>query len=199
MEYSKLCEFLCKEIFLNKDNFLWVEFQDVYSKMRQAFIPNKLHQLLTDDQKKILEMKTLTQGAIIIDENNFSQNQIHEQKISIKYIIILVKSLCLHCKYYRYIDKIKLPHSVKERLQHLFNIKKRYFYEELQIWLSDLASSNKEIDEILMKNSRIIYERLSKNNYKAFVTNFSIFIKNIIEDTSSNGNYYEIKFYVNKY
>jgi len=61
------------------------------------------------------------------------------------------------------------------------------------------VKNQKEVDEILIKNSRMIYDRLSKANYKAFASVYPVFLKSVAEDPSSNGNYYDIKYYVSKY
>jgi len=92
-----------------------------------------------------------------------------------------------------------LPSNVKERLNALFKIKKRFFYEEIVSWLKDLVGSSKEIDEILLKNTRVISEKISKNNYNTFCNTFNLYLKNITEDKNSKGQFYDVKFYVSKY
>ncbi len=99
----------------------------------------------------------------------------------------------------RYINRVHLPSSVKERLNYLFKIKKKYFYEELVSWFQDIVGSLKEFDELLMKNTRIIYEKLSKTNYPFFSKTFSSYKNNIVEDKNSKGQFYDVKFYISKY
>ena len=92
-----------------------------------------------------------------------------------------------------------MPSNVKDRLNALFKLKKRYFYEEITFWLKDLVSSTKEIDDILLKNTRAIFEKLSKNNYNTFSSTFHLYQKNIQEDKNSKGQFYDVKFYISKY
>lgn len=92
-----------------------------------------------------------------------------------------------------------LPFDVKERLAALFNVKKKYFYEEMIYWLKDLVKSIKEFDTILMKNTRVVYDKLSRNNYHNFCSVFRPYVKNIAEDPSSKGQFFDVKYYTSKY
>ena len=56
----------------------------------------------------------------------------------------------------------EFPSEIKERIKYLFNIKKRYFYEEITFWLKDLAKSGKEMDNLLLKHARVYQEKISR-------------------------------------
>lgn len=100
---------------------------------------------------------------------------------------------------HRYINPAEVPYDVKGRLQFLFEAKKRYFYEELVIWMKDLFKNAKEMDEALLKNTKIIQEKLSRACYEGFSSTFKPYVNNIIQDKNSNGSFYYVKFYVSKY
>jgi len=93
----------------------------------------------------------------------------------------------------------RLPYDVKDRLTALFNVKKKYFYEEMIYWLKDLVKSIKEFDTVLMKNTRVVYDKLSRNNYNIFCSVFRPYVKNIVEDPNSKGQFYDVRYYTSKY
>ena len=92
----------------------------------------------------------------------------------------------------------ELPSSIKERLDYLFTIKKRYFYQELLALVEDLAEKVGAIDQVFMKTTRTIYERASKPIYNYYKKVFPSYIANFNEVANSNGNWYDAKFYIKK-
>jgi len=81
----------------------------------------------------------------------------------------------------------------------MFDIKKRYFYEELFIWFKDLFSTNKEFEEMLLKNTKSIQEKINRGCLQGFSSCFKLFVNNISQDQTASGNYSYVKFYVAKY
>jgi hypothetical protein len=97
------------------------------------------------------------------------------------------------------VQPVDLPSDLKSRLQYLFNIKKRFFYEELIMWVKDLFNNSKEMDEALLKNTKIIQEKLSKACYEGFSAKYRAYLHNIVQDKNSNANIYYARYYVSKY
>jgi len=82
-----------------------------------------------------------------------------------------------------------------ERLEDLFTQRKKFFYEELVMWLLPTTLEKTKISEIILKDTRMIYEKISKNNLAFFRRIYPEYINNIIEDKN---NYLTIKYFVNK-
>lgn len=64
--------------------------------------------------------------------------------------------------------------------------------------MKDLVKTIKELDEILLKNTRAINEKLSKNIYPIFADYFKLYMNNVVEDKTSKGQFYDVKFYLSK-
>ena len=65
--------------------------------------------------------------------------------------------------------------------------------------MKDLFKSSKEMDEALLKNTKMIQEKLSRACVEGFSSTFRPYINNIVQDKNSNGSFYYVKFYVSKY
>ena len=82
-------------------------------------------------------------------------------------------------------------------MDDLFAQRKKFFLEELVLWLSPTLLEKPKISEQILKNTRVVYEKVSKNNLVFFKKTYPEYIGNVSEDKSNSG-YSMIKYYVNK-
>jgi hypothetical protein len=81
----------------------------------------------------------------------------------------------------------------------MFDVKKRYFYDEMYIWFKDLFNSNKEFEEMLLKNTKSLQEKLSRGCVSGFSECYKPFLNSISQDSSTGNNFSYVKFYASKY
>lgn len=98
----------------------------------------------------------------------------------------------------RYVNKYTLSYDFNERLIELYNLRKKYFMEELIQWLSPTLLDRTKISENILKNTRVIYEKISKNNISFFEKTYPHYLNSVTED-KGNPNFLTLKFYVNKF
>ena len=94
-------------------------------------------------------------------------------------------------------NKHKLSFDFTQRMEDLFTQRKKFFIEELIQWLSPTLLDKAKISEQILKNTRVIYEKVSRSNLAFFKKTYPEYIANISEDKSNSG-YSMIKYYVNK-
>ena len=95
-------------------------------------------------------------------------------------------------------NKYTLSFDFVERMTELFNIKKKFFYEELVLWMAPTMIEGGKVSENVLKNTRVIFEKISKNNLAYFKKTYPEYVGNIVEDKNNASNL-TVKFYVNKF
>lgn len=86
----------------------------------------------------------------------------------------------------------------KERFKELQKFKKKFFYEELRDLLLPCILNEGQIEEVILKNTRTINERINKGNINFFRKIYPGYEGNLKEDKNNVGSY-TIKYFVSKF
>lgn len=87
---------------------------------------------------------------------------------------------------------------MKERIKEILKYKKKFFYEELIVFLTPTILDKKIVEETIIKNTRTINEKINKSNVNFYKNTYPLHTQNIKEDKNNPGNY-TIKFYISKF